>query len=398
MPRKRKAPNGMGSIRKRADGRWEGQYTAGFNYSNGKLIRKSVYGKSQAEVAKKLAEKLAEVDGNIEMNTEIDPSKTSVGEWLNLWVDEYCVHLKPLTLVSYRSIIRNYLEPGLGKLMLGKLSNIRIQKLYNSIDVSSKTLKNIHGVLHKALKQAVAIGCLKNNPSDGCILPKLEAKEIELLDSSGIALVLKAIEGNEHENELITALFSGLRISELIALSWDCIDFEKGEITVYRQLLRIKEPGTSVRYEFGPTKNSKKRIVAASPFVLGVLEKQMQKIEQMATKADSAWHNKDNLVFTDATGSHKTQPALYKQVKKTAAEIGQPGLHFHSLRHSFATASIFAGDDIKSVSSNLGHSTISITLNTYGHYTDEARRKSAMLMQSYIESSLKSGNEEHDEH
>ena len=194
---------GTGTIRQRSDGRWEARYTVGRNSGTGKQIQKSIYGKTQAEVRKKL--QAVEVDINNGNYTE--PSKLTVSEWLDIWLDKYTNDIKPYTKASYKGQCENHLKPNVGAVKLDALSTHTIQKLYNRLykgdetgsPLSAKTIKNIHGVLHKALNQAVKIGYLRFNPADNCSLPKIIKKEMSPLTDTDIKAFLTACGDNAFE-------------------------------------------------------------------------------------------------------------------------------------------------------------------------------------------------------
>ena len=104
----------------------------------------------------------------------------TVGQWLDIWTAEYLGGLKPRTVDSYKSVVKHHLKPSLGALRLEQLTAHKIQAMYNCLELSPKSVKNAHGVLHKALQQAVANGYLKFNPADSCVLPRVEKAEIIL--------------------------------------------------------------------------------------------------------------------------------------------------------------------------------------------------------------------------
>ena len=112
-----------------------------------------------------------------------------------------------------------------------------IQKVYNDLinvkGLSPKTVKNAHGCLHKALSVAVKIGYIAKNPSDACILPKINQAEIQPFDTPEITKLLETIKGDEHEALIKAALFTGMRSGELCGLTWDCVDFDQGLIYVF---------------------------------------------------------------------------------------------------------------------------------------------------------------------
>ncbi|MFT9078441.1 tyrosine-type recombinase/integrase [Ethanoligenens sp.] len=135
--------------------------------------------------------------------------------------------------------------------------------------LSAKTIQNLHGVVHKALQQAVEIGYIKFNPSDACKLPRIEKKEIKPLDEQEIALFLNAVQGHPFERIYIVDIFTGMRQGEILGLSWDCIDFDKGTILIYRQLEKVEGV-----YQFGSLKNGKTRRITPAPSVMKVLLEQ----------------------------------------------------------------------------------------------------------------------------
>ena len=191
---------GAGMIRQRTDGSWEARYTAGRDPGTGKQIQKSIYGKTQREVRKKLTEKLAQLDQGV----YFEPTKTTLGAWLDIWLSEYVQgKVKPFTVDSYRLQIKNHIKPALGAVYLSELNTTMIQRFYNSLEknrgeraaLSPKSIKNVHGVLHAALKKAAALRYIPYNPSDACELPVVQKKEIQPLDDTAIAAFLKAVTG-----------------------------------------------------------------------------------------------------------------------------------------------------------------------------------------------------------
>lgn len=384
MAKMKRNANGSGTIYKRDDGRWEGKYSIAASDGSGKYIRKSVYGKTQEEVRKKLTEITAEIDDG----TYVEPKKMKLKDWLIIWLYEYAKQsVKHYTFETYQSLCKNHIIPTLGNRYLKDISVTSIQKFYNSLteekNLSAKTVKNVHGVLHKALEQALIVGLIKSNPSNRCILPKVENKEITPLESNDIIRFLEAIKGHPFENIFFVTLFCGLRESEVLALTWDCVDFNNNLLFINKQLTTSTHH-TGPVYSLGPTKNSKSRYVTVAPTVMKVLERQLELQMQMSDKAGSAWNNEWNLVFTNELGEHLKQNAIYKAFKRVVRSIGFPDARYHDLRHSYAVAAIESGDDIKTVQSNLGHATASFTLDIYGHVSRKMQMKSAENMEKYI--------------
>lgn len=383
---------GSGTIRKKVvlrNGKeyiyWEARYTEGFDPGTGKQIQRSVSGKTQKEVAQKLKAATTAIDAG----TYTAPSKMTVGEWLDIWSADYLGGVKPFTEVSYKGHIRNHIKPALGAIKLEALNTHTIQKFYNDLGqphddvpgLSAKTVKNIHGILHMALQQAVAIGYIHFNPTDACTLPRIIKKELAPLDEEQSKAFLQAIKGHRFEALFTVTLFTGMREGEVIGLCWDCVDFEKGTILIEKQLQREKKPGGA--YVFAPLKNGKSRKITPAPWVMQVLKHHRAVQAEQRLKAGSMWED-SGLVFTDEIGHHLATHTVYKEFKAVVASIGCPNTRFHDLRHSYAVAAIRSGDDIKTVQGNLGHATAAFTLDVYGHVTDQMKQESAKRMEGYI--------------
>ena len=398
MASSKKSAAGCGSIRKKIVTRngkeypyWEGRYTCGFDPGSGKQIQKSVTGKTQKEVAQKIKELTAALDAG----TYIAPNKMTVGQWLDTWQNEYLANVKPSTVSSYEATIRNHLQPGLGAIRLDSLTTHDIQEFYNNLHspsenrnaLSSKTIKNIHGILHHALEQAMLNNYIRSNPSNACVIPKAIRKKAKPMNEHQIADFLKAIKGHKYENMFLVALFTGMRQGEVCGLQWECVDFDNGTILIDKQLqsLRGKVRGNKEKYALVPTKNGKERTITAAPFVMDLLWKTKQ--AQDANRNDFGSDFLENgLVFTDEIGNRVTPQALYRAFKLVVTELNMKDVRFHDLRHSYAVVSLKSGDDVKTVQENLGHATASFTLDTYGHVTEKMKKDSADRMQAFIES------------
>ena len=199
---------------------YEARYTEGFDPSTGKQIQRSIMGKTQKEVAQKLKAATAALDAG----TYKAPCKMSVGEWLDIWIAEYLNNVKPLTRQNYAKQVNKHLKPSLGATKLEALEAHTIQKFYNSLSesgLSPKTVKNIHGVLHSALQQAVENKNIKYNPTEACKLPKVLKPVIKPLEPDEIGRMLQEAEKDEYCNLFIVAMFTGMRQGELLGLPWE---------------------------------------------------------------------------------------------------------------------------------------------------------------------------------
>jgi integrase len=283
-----------------------------------------------------------------------------------------------------------YVRPALGNVRLDHLDGRMIQHLYNSLrkerdgkkPLSAKTIKDVHGKLHCILQQAVRLSYIRTNPSDNCVPPRVFKKEIKPLTDEQMNKLLAAIQDSRYRIMIIVFMFTGLRESELLGLMWDCVDFDRGSILIDKQLNKSQRKGGG--YSFNPTKNGKSRLIVPAPYVMDLLREQRALQEKWRAAAGAAWNNEHDLVFTTELGRYVSFRALYDCYKRIVKKLDMPGVRIHDLRHTYAVNSIRAGDDIKTVQENLGHSTAAFTLDFYGHCTDEMRLASADRMQAFI--------------
>lgn len=365
-------------MRQRDNGTWEARCII-----NGK--RRSFYGEKQSEVLKAMrAAQKSSGDG-----VYFEPTKISLSGWLDIWLDEYVKpSAKPLTYSTYNSRVQTHIKPALGKIKLTALNSTQIQAFYNDLlrvqGLQPKTIKNVHGILHKALEQALKLRYIGLNPADACSLPRIENKEIKPLTESEIAAFLEEIQKGEPLRDLFTvALFTGMREGELCGLPWNAVNFRDGTITVKQQLCKEKKKGG--KHYIASTKNSRARTLTVAPFVMDILKKVKQEQYSDHFAAGLAWENEFDLVFTNKLGHYIVPQTALKRFKAVASRIGRPDARLHDLRHTYAVTALQEGDDVKTVQENLGHATASFTLDVYGHVSEKMKKDSAARMQSYFE-------------
>ena len=385
-----KNARGGGTIRQRPDGRWEARYTTGRDPGTGRQVQKSVYGDTQAEVRKQLAQITTAIDDGLYTT----PSKMTLGAWCDIWTADYMGDKKWSTVKHYRAQIRTHIRPALGAVKLSALTPHQVQRFYNSMSngekpLSAKSIKNVHGILTKCLSIALSLGYIKLNPCNACTLPRIERKAITPLNDEQVSAFVESAGNDEYGLLFKVMLFTGLRVSEAIGLTWDCIDFEKGILTVNKQLQ--KRPLSDGGFTFAPLKNDKTRIIKPAPFVINTLLERRKIQLENRLKAGALWvawstpkEQTTALVFTSLLGEHLHQQTVYNHLKKVAVKVGAPDLRVHDLRHTYAVLSLQNGDDVKTVQGNLGHATAAFTLDIYGHVSDKMRDDSSLRMERYI--------------
>lgn len=377
-----KAARGAGTIRKKTVTRsgkaytyWEARVTTGRDPGTGKQVQISITGKTQKEVREKLQAAAVAVDSG----TYIQPERMTVSEWLDIWTAEYLGGVKPNTARIYRNNVKRHIKPALGAVRLPELRPHMIQAFINRLELAPASVRLAYKVLYQALKKAVALHYIPQNPAEGCTLPRLEQEEIKPMDDKQITALMNAAQGTEVEQLIKTALFTGCRLSELLGLTWDCVG--RDTITISKQLAR---PDQRADGPFISPKNGKSRTLTPAPLVLDALKAQKRMQTAARIKAGPLWDNAYNLVFTTETGAPVSQWKIERVFSKILAAAELHGIRFHDLRHTYAVNAIRAGDDIKTVQGNLGHASAAFTLDRYGHFTERMKQDSAARMEGFI--------------
>ena len=379
----KKRANGEGNIRKRKDGRWEGRYTAGYHPETGKRIIKNVLGKTQAEVKEKLA-KAIEDSKALDV---VHADEYTVGEWLRLWYELYAKpNIRPTTADSYRLGIEKHVIPRIGDIKLNKLTSRDIQKMYKDLQengrlrksqkskkpgLSNSTVRGIHMMLHNALDRAVKERLILRNPTEDCIIPKIQKQEVKILHPEGMKAYLEAANKRGVLPMFYLELVTGLRKGELTALLWSDLDEKRCTISVSKQA--VGDRNRNVTISRPKTENSVRKI----------------SIPQSAVDLLIAEHRKhpDNpwLFPSPKTGEMYHPDSIIKLHEKILCDIGLEHIRFHDLRHTFATMALQNGVDVKTVSSMLGHYDAGFTLRTYTHATRQMQEQAAEKMGSFME-------------
>ena len=377
---KRRA-NGEGSIRKRKDGRWEGRYTAGRDPVTGKAIYKNVLGKTQAEVKEKL--KVA-----IEKNSVL-PLRTkqyTLGQWLDTWMENYAkLQVRASSYKTYQGFISNHIRPALGEIPLEKLTAMNLQQLYKHLlengrvectesrnkpkGLSVKTVRNINQMISSALNCAVEQRLIPTNPTKGCVLPKLEKKEMKILPPENLGTFFEEARRSGVFELYYIDLATGLRRGELLGLKWSDIDLARGIIHVRRQLLR--QNGEVVEAPL-KTKNSYRNIA------IGV----------DAIKVLKGMEQKDEYVFPSPYGGPMSPDSVLHMLQRVLKRAGLDRIRFHDLRHTFSVLALQNGVDVKTLSAMLGHYSAGFTLDTYAHVTTSMQKQAANAVGNFLSGTL----------
>jgi len=367
-----------GSIYQRKDGRWCGAVIVGRD-ATGKLRRRYVYGDTRKEVREKLARLMADAQSGL----PVDVSRQTVGEFLTHWLEDTVKgSARPSTYDNYRTIIRLHVIPAIGSVPLAKLTPQHLQHLYHEKQEAglTRTVVLMHAVIHKALSQAVKWGLVPRNVADAVERPRVRRKEFRALEPQEARRFLAAAAEDRLFALYVLAVTCGLRQGELLGLKWEDVNLEQGTLTVRRQL-QWRNGG----FFFAEPKSAKSRRTVPLPATAITALKRHRK-QQAAERLGlgDGWQDY-GLVFTTEIGTPLNPSNIRnRSFDHVLDKAGLPHIRFHDLRHTCATLLLAQGVHPKLVQEQLGHSQISVTLDTYSHVTAPMMKEAAAKMDAIL--------------
>ena len=344
------------NIYHRQDGRYEGRVTQG-KKKNGKRRFKYFFGSSREEVKRKI---------DVSRKQDAAACSHTVGQLFNEWLTSIKHRVKESTAANYLMKAEKHVLPAFSDTIADDLNQADV---YSFIDsklkdgLSNRYVSDIIIMMKSIFKFAV-----KNyrifNPLDGITLPKSSKSNIELLDDTQQEKLQQYIAEHPSNTTLGIALSmsTGIRIGELCALQWEDIDLKKRILTVRKTMQRIQTPHETTKTKLiiaEPKSESSKREIPIPECVVNLLNKFKGKAEEYLISGS-------NKVIEPRTLQYRFASILNN--------VKLPSIHFHALRHMFATNCVKLGFDIKSLSEILGHSSVEITLNRYVHSSIEQKR------------------------
>jgi integrase len=319
-----------------------------------------------------------------EMITEVErgcygmaPAKLTVGEYLDMWLDAVKAKLRAQTYTSWRCRLR-YWRQALGGVPLSKLTPLDVQRAVNAMSESyaSTTRGTIYAPFRIAMRQAVKWGLIPRSPTDGVSIPSPLQRKMTVWTEEQVTLFLQATRRSRHFALFHTALATGMRLGELLGLTWEDVDLNEGVIHVRRSLIpRFSEP---VWQE--PKTPRSRRKVPLDPVSVEILRQRRRQQIQDRLKAGPAWHEY-NLVFTTHEGRPLRESYVLSMLKYFAGRAGVPPIRFHDLRHTHATILLRQGVHPKVVAERLGHTRVSFTLEVYSHVLPDTQREAIKAME-----------------
>jgi integrase len=353
---KRRA-NGEGSVYQRKDGKW----LASVTLANGK--RKVVYGKTQKEAVEAKQKLLQEAAKGMALFT-VDQT---VGTFLDAWLEDTIKpNLRDKTYEHYRWCA-NHVKAEIGDIQLRELTPQHIQRLHakkRAEGYAPQSIKHFHRMLGKAMNDAVKWGLLARNVVSLVSTPRVPRSDMCALTIEQAQRFLAEASGNFLEALFVVAITTGARVGELLGLSWDDVDLQTGKVHIRRALGRRAKKGLVL---VEPKTERSRRTIHLTSLAIDALKKHQLRQQQLKGYGEPGW-NEHNLVFCNHCGKPFDHSSMMKDYfHPLLVKVGLPSIRFHDLRHTAATLMFQLDVHPKVVQEMLGHSSISVTLDTYSH-------------------------------
>jgi integrase len=408
---KRRA-KGEGTIFQRSDGRHAAEVII-----NGE--KAYFYGKSKTAVKEKLDTAKDQARDGI----FVKATKTTFGEWLDYWLNEIfkpkiaSKERKQGTYDYYEYLIRVHIKPELGKLQLKEITIEILDNFYNRKKLqkkqrqkkqpdgspgeevlSKKIVIDIRKVIGMALDKAIKKKKLAINPNDFTEPIEKDETEIEYLEPDEIPGIIEKISSDYWVHAFIIALGTGLRVGELAALQWENIDFEEEFLKVEKNVARVNTyategPKTKLIIQTPKTKRGIRRVPLPIDVITALKAIQVRQLEYRGDTDELPdnvvkLHDKEivlndkDFVIAWSDGRMADPNYLSKHFKKLVKKFNLKDVHFHCLRHSYATMLLANGEQLKIVQENLGHADIKTT-DIYTHVIEKLKKKSARRIDGF---------------
>jgi integrase len=342
--------------------------------------RKSIYGRTQREVLDKKDAYLKSLAGGLPVVRD----RQSFAAYVDDWLEGRTSKLRPRTHLRYRQLLRVHALPTLGKVQLAKIAPQQLERLYAArlaAGAAPRTVHHVHAVIHNALEQAAKWGLVARNVASLVSPPAVDAHEMTTLDERELARFLEAAIGERFEALFITAVTTGMRQGELLALRWRDVDLERGQVAVTRSLQWTKQ---GPLFTAPKTQKSRRNVELTKSAIAALRRHRTRQIEQRLAVGD-AWQDLD-LVFPNEIGKPMDASNLSERdLRRVLERAALRRIRFHDLRHTAATILLGRGVHPKLVSEMLGHADVRITLDLYSHVTPTMHREAAAVFDKVLE-------------
>lgn len=367
-----------GHITKRGDS-WTAIVDLPADPATGKRRQKRITARTKRAVELQVAELIHKA----ESGGFTDAGKATVREFFDRWLETTAPTLRAATVRRYRDLARLHISAVIGNVKLAKLAPADVQRLYSdrlAAGLSPTSVRHLHGLLHRALSDAVRWGLIGRNVTEAVDPPRRSTPEAQTWNAEQVTAVLATAAGDDFEPLWRLALLAGMRRGELLGLRWSDVDLDAGALSVRRTLSR----GESSRLESGEPKTAsgRRRIALPASVVESLRRHRVRQVEYRLAIGPA--FEDQGLVFTNETGGPLHPNSLTTRFRKLIATAGVPTIRFHDLRHTCATLLLSQGVHPKVVQERLGHADIAMTMNLYSHVTADMQRQAADALDAAI--------------
>jgi integrase len=360
-----------GHIQQRGERSWRLKFDLGRNPTTGRrMTRYLTFGGTKREAQTKLAELIASVgQGNY-----IEPTKTTVGEFLWTRVDQWEAsgNISARTAQRYRQLIRNQIVPFLGAKVVQKLRPLDIEEWHTTLrnrgrvrgkgGVAARTIGHAHRILGKGLRDAARNGLVNRNVATEQSAPRVTDSDMVIVQD--VPGFVSRLLGSRLYIPAMVALFTGCRLSEVLAFRWNRVDLDCKMMAVREALEQTKAHG--IRFK-PPKSKAGRRDIALPDILVDILREHRKATLELRMLLGAGRLPDDALLFADIDGKPLSPNAVSAAWADLAERIGMPQVTFHALRHTHASQLIDEGVDIVTISKRLGHAKPDITLRIYAH-------------------------------
>ena len=386
-PKRRHRSPGEGSVYRNGN-RHRGALT--WTNPDGTRERHVVSGATAGEARRKLDELREQARRGF-----VPSAHTTVGEYLAAWIERDRANVRPSTWRGRESHVRVYLIPALGRLPLAKLTPADVERALANFQtngrptrgksrrgrpmrpISAQTAQHIRATLRRALNDALRDRMAARNAAQEARPPRVASHEVTYLAPEMVRRLIDGTAAMEFGPLYTLAASTGLRLGELLGLSWDSVDFERGSLTVRQSLARDGKGGWCLAE---PKSRRSRRTIPLPGMARAALRAQRERQDATRLAAGIDWQDVDRLVFTDKLGRPVDQHRVSVQFQRDRETAGVPRVRFHDLRHSAATLLLAQGTPLAVISDWLGHAGIAITMQHYAAIVPQLREEARDAM------------------
>ena len=390
--------NGEGCIYKDTrSGKWKGKFEIGYD-AKGNRKFKSCTGNSEREVRLLLKDLMQKHHAGIDVSSK----SIKVGEYFDKWFYNNVIYdLRESTSQSYEMIIRRHIKPFLGDIAFANLSSDDIKEFYRFLydngklngkgGLSSKTVENIHLVISSCINYALKKGELIRNPLLTVKLKREGKKQVEVFTREEQKKIINECPNHYYGMAIKFDFYTGLRAGELLGLTWDCVDFYKNTIRINKQVQRNKnfsrnaQTKTVLGFVYNTKTETSNRVIKVMQPLMNDLAKYKLRQDTIKRKLGQDYYAKLNLVFPRQDGYFTDTGTFLDAFSRIQNKLEIKHRNVHAMRHTFATRALESGMKPIVVSRLLGHASIQITMDIYGHVIpDFAEQELEKMEEIYV--------------